>query len=80
MAMGKAVVSTTIGAEGIEYTNVKNIMIGDKPEEFYSAIKELYENPALSQQIGRSAKDLINDRHNTDKIIQRLVTFYQEIL
>src|SRR6202034_846428 len=34
MAMGKAVVSTTIGAEGIEYTDGKNILLGDAPQDF----------------------------------------------
>lgn len=34
MALGKSVVSTTIGAEGIEVTSGKDIIIADRPEEF----------------------------------------------
>ena len=38
MAMGKAVVATTIGAEGINYTTGKDIMIADTPEAFCEAV------------------------------------------
>jgi len=39
MAMGKAIISTTIGAEGIGYTNGKDILIADSPDEFIAAIE-----------------------------------------
>lgn len=80
MALGKAVISTTIGAEGINYISGENIMIADSKEEFLSAINKLYQNPELSINIGKSAQSLIRKEHNTQKIILRLVAFYREIL
>jgi glycosyltransferase involved in cell wall biosynthesis len=80
MAYGKAVVSTTIGAEGINYTHKKNIFIADTPEDFAAAIQFLHLHPEQCAEIGDAARELIRQQHNTGKIIQELVSFYREIL
>jgi len=80
MAMGKAVVSTSIGAEGINYTDGENIMIADSPEDFSEAITILYQNLEMSKRIGDNARKLVAEEHSTKKIIERLVSFYQRIL
>ena len=80
MAMGKAVISTKIGAEGIHYTDGQNILIANTAEEFAKAASYLYENPAKSKEIGENARKLILEKHNSEKIIQTLISFYQEIL
>jgi len=80
MAMGKAVISTKIGAEGIHYTDGQNILIANTAGEFSKAATYLYENPAKSKEIGENARKLILEKHNSEKIIQTLISFYQEIL
>ena len=80
MAMGKAVISTKIGAEGIHYTDGKNILIANTAEEFSKAATFLYKNPAKSKEIGENARKLILEKHNNEKIIQNLISFYREIL
>ena len=80
MAMGKAVISTKIGAEGIHYTDGKDILIANTAQEFLKATKYLYENPAKRTEIGENARKLIFEKHNSEKIIRTLVSFYQEIL
>lgn len=80
MALGKAVVATSVGAEGINCTNGKNIMIADTAEKFAVAIDFLYKNPDVCLEIGRNAQVLIQEEHNTAKIIQQLIAFYREIL
>jgi glycosyltransferase involved in cell wall biosynthesis len=80
MAMGKAVISTTIGAEGIHYTDGKDILIADTAEAFYKATEYLYKNPAKSKEIGENARKLILEKHNSEKLIQTLISFYREIL
>ena len=47
MATGKAVVSTTIGAEGLPVTNDKNIVLADTAEEFASKVISLMRDAAL---------------------------------
>ncbi len=80
MALAKAVISTSIGAEGINYTHNKNILIANTAEEFASAIEMLYADSETTHKIGLAARDLILEEHNTPKIIQQLVNFYQHIL
>jgi glycosyltransferase involved in cell wall biosynthesis len=53
-ALKRAVVSTTLGAEGIEYEEGKNIVIRDKAGEFADAVVALLENPARCREIAAS--------------------------
>jgi len=80
MALGKAVISTTIGAEGINYTKGVNILIADDANEFAMAIKTLFQDPEMTKSMGKEAQKLILRDHNTPKIIQQLVGFYRDIL
>lgn len=80
MATGKAVISTTVGAEGIHYTDGKDILIANTAEEFLKAAEFLFANPAKTKEIGDNARKLIREKHNNEKIIQTLISFYREIL
>lgn len=80
MALGKAVVSTSIGAEGINYTVGENMLIADTADAFADAIKTLFQHPDTVEKMGLAARKLILEEHNTSKIIQQLLNFYQHIL
>ncbi len=79
MAMGKAVVSTSIGAEGINVENGKNIMLADDPESFYQAIKKCVESRQYCLDLGANAKQLIEKDHDNKKLIEKLEAFYRSI-
>ena len=64
MAMGKAVVSTTIGAEGLPVTQGKNIVIADQPAEFAQAVVRLVRDQATRQQIEAAARRLVVDHYD----------------
>lgn len=55
MAMGKTVVSTSIGAEGLDVTNGNNIVIEDDPRLFAKRVIELLGNRNLRTSIGNAA-------------------------
>jgi polysaccharide biosynthesis protein PslH len=59
MAMGKAVISTTIGAEGLPVQNRENVLIADGEQNFSRACIELLGNPALRNQIGSTGRKLV---------------------
>ncbi|MEE4260359.1 MAG: glycosyltransferase, partial [Bacteroidales bacterium] len=80
MAQARAVISTTIGAEGINYTNGENIMIADDAPAFLEAVKWLYTDPERSKEIGENARNLILQQHNNKLLIEQMVNFYQEVL
>lgn len=58
MAMGKAVVSTSIGAEGLDVTSGENILIADTAERFVASILQLLQNSELRRSIERGAASL----------------------
>jgi len=80
MAMARAVISTTIGAEGINVKSGENILIADNKKDFLEAIRLLFSKPDLVVEIGNNARLLIEKEHNTKKIISKLEAFYQQIL
>ena len=79
MAMGKTIVSTSIGAEGINYTDGKNILIADSPEDFKNAILNCIRNPALSMTIGQAARLLAASTYDNKVIGSALMKFYTSI-
>lgn len=79
MALGKTIVSTSIGAEGIDCTNNKNIIITDDPENFVKAISKCILDKDFYDTIGRNAKIVAIQHYNNSDICRRLVNFYQLI-
>ena len=80
MACMRPVLTTSIGAEGIEYSDGENIMIADTPEAFLEKAQKLIDNPALCEEIGKAAHHLIMNRYDTKKIITGLTDFYQSCI
>ena len=78
MAYGKVIVTTKKGAEGIEYTNMKNIVIANDAGEFIDNIEELITNDYILQNIGNNARDLVEEYYNNSVICKRLVAFYKK--
>lgn len=69
MSHGKAVISTTLGAEGINYTKNENIIIADTKEEFANAIIKLANDPQLAFRIGQNAQLLIQNYHSFENTL-----------
>lgn len=59
MAMGKPVVSTSIGAEGLPITSGKNIIIEDDPHKFANAIVDLLKKPEKRAEIGAAGQAFV---------------------
>ncbi|MGC6532549.1 MAG: glycosyltransferase family 4 protein [Flavobacteriales bacterium] len=77
MALEKAIVSTEVGAEGIEYADGHNIRIANDPQAFATAIVEELEKE--DNPVGRHARTLIEEVYDNRGITQRLVHFYQSL-
>ena len=80
MAMGKAIVSTTLGAEGIEAVPGRDILIEDDPVAFSNAVNRLLSDPGLAARIGQSARKLAVDRYGWSGAARTLESFYHQIL
>jgi glycosyltransferase involved in cell wall biosynthesis len=80
MAMGKAIVSTTLGAEGIEAVPGRDLLIQDEPAAFADAVSRLLADPGLAVRIGQSARRLAVQRYSWIEAAQALEGFYRRIL
>ena len=76
MAMGKAIVSTTLGAEGIDAVNGRDILIEDEPGRFAAAIASLLSDPDLAARIGVSARRQAVERYAWSAAARELESFY----
>lgn len=80
MAMGRCVISTTMGAEGIECTDGTDILLADTPEAFAARITGLLDDPAAVSRIGAAARDLVDRCYSDTPIVRDLVAFYGSLL
>ena len=72
MAIGKCIISTSIGAKGILCTNDKNILIADTKNEFIDAMIFCINNPNQVDKIGKEAKKFANKNFSKDRIKNQL--------
>ena len=79
LAMGKTIISTTLGAEGIEYRNGENLLIANLPCEFYEMISISAGDRDLIERIGKEARKLIETKYDSKILIQKLCSFYQQV-
>ncbi len=80
MAMGKAVVSTTLGAEGLDVTNGKDILLADRPEDFTDCALRLLEQPELRRSLGEHARRLVEREYDWGPIASRLEQALQNVV
>jgi glycosyltransferase involved in cell wall biosynthesis len=80
MAMRKAIVSTTLGAEGIEAVPGRDILIEDEPAAFADAVSRLLAEPNLAARMGQSARQVAVERYAWSGATRALEGFYRRIL
>jgi glycosyltransferase involved in cell wall biosynthesis len=80
MAMGKAIVSTTLGAEGIEAVAERDVLVEDRPAAFADAVNRLLAEPSFAARVGQSARQLVEQRYGWNAAARTLERFYREIL
>jgi len=62
MAMEKAIVSTSVGAEGLPVTDGKEIFIADTSEQFAAAVVKLLTNPSFANEVGKQARQTVVEK------------------
>jgi glycosyltransferase involved in cell wall biosynthesis len=80
MAMQKCIISTSLGAEGINYKNGVNILIANTRDEFFKAIKRCAADEDYCKAIGVNARKLIEKQHDVNKITHNLISLFQQLL
>ena len=72
MAMGKAVVSTTVGAEGLPVTSGEHVMLADEPHAFTGRVVALMRNVERRRQLEAAARGLVVQRYDWSSVAHEL--------
>ncbi len=76
---GLPVVSTSIGAEGLDVTHGTHLLVADSPEEFAEAIIKLLNKPELTNKLALNAAELIKEKYLWSEIVNECFRCYESI-
>ena len=72
MAMGKPVVSTSVGCEGLAVVGDRNLLVADQPDRFADMVLRLLKDSALAAEIGQAGHDVVRQAYGWDEIADTL--------
>jgi polysaccharide biosynthesis protein PslH len=77
MATGKAIVTTTIGCEGIEGEHGVHYLVADSPGEFAGSVRMLLSDRALREKLGKNARQLTVEKYDWKQLCHKMEVVYQ---
>ena len=77
MSIGRAIVSTAMGVEGIVARPDEDMLMARTPAEFAAAVLTLLKDPALREKLGKSARELVITRYSWDNLLPTLDSIYK---
>jgi len=80
MELGKTIISTSIGAEGIGAIHDENIFIADTAEEFLTCLKTCFEHPEEAQRIGQNARLFVSSHFHKKQIYHDILLIYHNLI
>lgn len=80
LAMGKAIVSTTVGAEGLDLRDGEEIFIADEPTAFADAVTRLLMDSELRRRIGENGRARVEQDYDWRRIGEKLHGVYAKIV
>jgi sugar transferase (PEP-CTERM/EpsH1 system associated) len=78
MAMGKAVVSTSVGAEGLPVRSGENLLLADTPNDFADSVLRLLRDPALRRRLGTAARSMVHENYSWSKVAEKFACALRE--
>ncbi len=79
-AMGKAVVSTSIGSEGLAAVDGENILIRDAPGQFAEAVRAVLHDKELRRRLGENGRATVEERYSWEVIGQPMIRQYLDLI
>jgi sugar transferase (PEP-CTERM/EpsH1 system associated) len=80
MAMSKAVVSTSVGAEGLPVRTGENILLADTPDDFAHCVVSLLRDPDARKRLGDSARALVQEKYSWPKVAESFARTLQDVI
>lgn len=79
MALGRPVVSTSIGCEGLELIDGQHILVADNPEKFAKKTIQLLTDELLYHRLVYEARKLVEAKYSWDSISENLLNIYSDL-
>ncbi len=79
LAMGKAIVSTSVGAEGLDLKDSEEIFIADEPTVFADAVTRLLTDAPLRRRVGENGRARVEQDYDWRSIGEKLHLLYTKI-
>lgn len=76
MALGRAIVSTSVGCEGIEVSDGENIIVADTQDEFASGVNRLIDDDGFNDMLRKNAADYIRSNFDWSEVVKPLIKYY----
>ena len=80
MAMGRPVVSTSLGAEGIDARPGTDLLLADEPHDFAAAVGRVLDDPGLGEALGARGRALVEKGYSWTAAARRLELFLEGLL
>ena len=77
LALGRSIVSTKTGAEGIDLVHNKHLKIVQNKEEFANSCIELLDNPEEREKLSKNGEAFVRENYDNLQIAENLVSFYK---
>lgn len=79
MAMGLPIVSTSIGAEGLDVVSGEHLIIADTPADFAEAVLNVLSDADMAENLGKSARELVREKYSWQTVGQKLLSAYEKL-
>ena len=79
LAAGKAIVTTTVGVEGLDLQDGRHLLIQNDPAAFAAAIVELLGDPGLAGRLGEAGRMVVGSRYAWPHVAAPLLALYREL-
>ena len=80
MGKGKAIVSTTIGAEGLNAVHGEHLLLSDDPGDFVAQISRVLADTELANRLGAAGRRFAEESYGWDSVVKKLEQFYSHLL
>jgi glycosyltransferase involved in cell wall biosynthesis len=80
MALGKAILSTTIGAEGIAGRDGHDIILRNSAAEWLDTLRAWYRGEISTEEIGGEAARTATSLYDNGQVVQRFLSLYERLL
>lgn len=80
LALGKALVSTTLGCEGVNVIDGEHLVVADSAEAFAAAVVDLFNSPERARRLGSAGRVLMKRDYSWDAAADTLDSLYAELV